>query len=262
MKFHVLSDLHLRHAPMAPVPVVGDVLLLAGDISDGGSMAPIFELTQHYRAAHRPVLFTPGNHEYYGRVMSEQLQAMHRACRGSGVTLLHNRLVTLGNVRVFGTTLWTDYCLDGAERQQATMEVASGFVVDHRRVMLKTRDGQRYLTPVDALAAHRKALAVLRRQLASSWSGPTVVMTHHAPSPLSVHPRFAAHPVNGAFVSNLESVMRALRPALWVHGHTHNGFDYQVGPTRVVANPRGYPVAEHDNGFENASFNADLVVEV
>jgi predicted phosphohydrolase len=247
---------------MAPVSVVGDVLLLAGDISDGGSMEAVFDLTQHYRAARLPVFYTPGNHEYYGRVMSKQLRAMHRACRGSGVTLLHNRVTTLGNVRIFGSTLWTDYSLDGAERQAAAMGVAAALVLDHRRILLMTREGQRYLTPADALAAHRKALAILRRRLASPWSGPTVVMTHHAPSPRSVHPRFAGHPANGAFVSDLESVMRELRPDLWVHGHTHNGFDYRVGSTRVLANPRGYPVAEHANGFENAAFAPELVVTV
>ncbi len=261
MKFHVLSDLHLRHAPMAPVPVVGDALLLAGDISDGGAIKPILELTRDYRAAGLPVLFTPGNHEYYGRVMSEALHAMDHACRGSGITLLHNRAVRLEGVRVLGSTLWTDYCLDGAAHQAATMEVALEFVVDHRRISVDTRLGRRYFQPEDAFAAHLKALAILRHRLATPWNGPTVVMTHHAPSPGSVHPRFAHHPANGAFVSNLESVMREFRPRLWVHGHTHDSFDYEVGATRVVANPRGYPL---DGGarFENERFDRTCIVQI
>jgi hypothetical protein len=27
---------------------------------------------------------------------------------------------------------------------------------------------------------------------------------------------------------------------LWTHGHTHEDFDYHIGSTRVVCNPRGY----------------------
>jgi hypothetical protein len=27
---------------------------------------------------------------------------------------------------------------------------------------------------------------------------------------------------------------------LWTHGHTHEDFDYMIGTTRVVCNPRGY----------------------
>jgi predicted phosphodiesterase len=43
---------------------------------------------------------------------------------------------------------------------------------------------------------------------------------------------------------------------LWIHGHTHWAFDYKIGETRVLANPRGYP-HETTHGF-----NPKLIVEV
>jgi hypothetical protein len=86
-----------------------------------------------------------------------------------------------------------------------------------------------------------------------------VVVTHHAPSRQSIHPRFAGSPLNACFVSDAERLMGVERVVLWIHGHTHDSFDYTVGGTRVLCNPRGYA----KNGVnENAAFEAGLVVQV
>ena len=47
------------------------------------------------------------------------------------------------------------------------------------------------------------------------------------------------------------------QPRLWIHGHTHESFDYQIGKTRVVCNPRGYASIE-----ENHCFRPDYTVVV
>ena len=89
--------------------------------------------------------------------------------------------------------------------------------------------------------------------------GPTVVVTHFAPARGSIAARFAGSPVNACFVSDLEARIRAWQPQLWLHGHTHDSFDYRIGETRVVANPRGYA----PNGvIENAAFDPGLVLEI
>ena len=47
--------------------------------------------------------------------------------------------------------------------------------------------------------------------------------------------------MNGGYHSNLEEfIMDRPNIKLWTHGHTHEDFDYMVGDTRVVCNPRGY----------------------
>jgi len=43
--------------------------------------------------------------------------------------------------------------------------------------------------------------------LAESFDGKTVVVTHHAPSSQSVHPRYANDLLTPAFASNLENLM-------------------------------------------------------
>ena len=83
----------------------------------------------------------------------------------------------------------------------------------------------------------------------------TVVVTHHLPHAKSIPPRFKGDLLNAAYASDLSGVIEQGRPALWVHGHTHDSCDYDLGSTRVVCNPRGYD-------DENRDFNSALVVEI
>jgi calcineurin-like phosphoesterase family protein len=105
----------------------------------------------------------------------------------------------------------------------------------------------------DSVALHDAHRAWLTSRLVAHFPGPTVVVTHHPPHPGSIAPKFATHPLNPAFVSNLEDLMGRAR--LWIHGHTHFALDYTVRGTRVVCNARGYP-------GEDTAFVPDLVVEV
>ena len=109
---------------------------------------------------------------------------------------------------------------------------------DYRHILADMRDKVRII-PATTLARHRRSVAWLDRALAEPFDGPTVVVTHHAPHLGSVAPRFK-DPITSAFVTDLEWLILKHQPALWVHGHMHTGFDYKVGATRVLANPRGY----------------------
>jgi Icc-related predicted phosphoesterase len=85
------------------------------------------------------------------------------------------------------------------------------------------------------------------------------LITHHAPSPKSIHPRFADSLLNACFVSDAEHLIDRSRACLWIHGHTHDSFDYFLNGTRVVCNPRGYA----RNGVnENPLFDANFLVEI
>ena len=48
------------------------------------------------------------------------------------------------------------------------------------------------------------------------------------------------------------------KPKLWIHGHTHCKFDYNIGNTRIVTNPSGYP-SERDCRI---NFNKGFVIEI
>jgi hypothetical protein len=132
-------------------------------------------------------------------------------------------------------------------------------VRDFSRIRVDGDRPDRLFAPADSIALCKRAADWLAHRLAEPFDGPTVVITHHAPSPRSIHPRFAGSPLNGCFVSDLERLMDGERVHLWIHGHTHDSFDYTVAGTRVLCNPRGYA----KNGLnENVAFDAGLVVAV
>jgi Icc-related predicted phosphoesterase len=102
---------------------------------------------------------------------------------------------------------------------------------------------------------HSRSRKFLQTVVHAQHQGPTVVITHHAPHSRSLHPRYAKDLLSAAYVSDLEDLIVAAAPELWVHGHVHSNFDYRVGRTRVLCNPHGY-------GAENSDFDPALVVEV
>lgn len=267
LRLHVLSDLHLefsdRHPPWHPPATGADVVILAGDIDNGTRAIDWAE-----RAfPDQPVVYVPGNHEYYETEIGRANAALlERSRMSANVRVLLNDTFELRGVRFLGTTLWTDFELFGTERRANAMAESLRYVTDFRLVDY----GDRRLTPEDTVDLHREALRFLGQRLEEPHDGPTVVVTHHGPHPLSVHPRWAETLSSGAFVSDLTWLLG--RPSLWVHGHTHDGFDYEVAGTRVVANPMGYRKSNWRRArdgsepptvaFENAGFDPGFVVTV
>lgn len=134
---------------------------------------------------------------------------------------------------------------------------AQKFAVDNMRDFEVIRfDGDRFL-PHTSTEIHRRCRDWLEQKLSTAHKGPTVVVTHHAPSSMSVSTRYKTDPLSPAFASRLEAVMEEFSPNLWIHGHTHDAFDYEIYSTRVVCNPRGYP-----GEAERCGFNQRFVAEV
>ncbi len=249
MKIHLLSDLHQELAPEEPLklPAVGaDIIVLAGDI-DNGVRGVQWAAAEASRLA-KPVVYVPGNHEYYGHSYPGTLEAMRATAAGTGVHLLDCEMTVLHGTRFLGATLWTDFCLCGNERQGEAMAVAERRLNDHFQIRSSTGPGP--LRAVDTLHAHRAARSWLEERLAEPFDGPTVVVTHSGPSARSAPPQYPRWPLGPAFLSDLEPLMGRDRARLWVHGHTHWCVDYEVAGTRVVSKQRGYPGAALVPGFD------------
>ena len=264
MQIQIASDLHLefleRSFPserlVSPAPGA-EVLVLAGDIGNG------IAALRHFADWPVPVVYVAGNHEFYDAPLPAMREKIRSECAMLGIKFLDNEVAAFGDVRVLGATLWTDYCLPGNNLTHSqTMDMAARGINDHHLI----RIGRNSFTPADALALHNESRAWLKSELAKPWLGKTVVVTHHGAHLLSVHPRYIENPLNPAFCSDMSQLMPGVD--LWLHGHVHDSFDYQVGRCRVVANPAGYvknrgwarSVSEFD--FENPGWNAALVVEV
>jgi hypothetical protein len=109
-------------------------------------------------------------------------------------------------------------------------------------------------SPEDALEEHKDFLAKFKQITENYPVQKTVVVGHHAPSRLSTHPKYAHDRImNGGYSSYLDYLMLANpQIKLWTHGHTHEDFDYMIGSTRVVCNPRGY------DGYEERADRFEL----
>lgn len=142
------------------------------------------------------------------------------------------------------------------------MNAARSFMVDHTDIRLNRQP----FSPINALLRHEAARAWLTTELATPFDGPTVVITHYGVHPLSIHPRYAGDIVKAGFVADLGPLLD--QADLWIHGHVHDSFDYRVGRSRVVVNPRGYARnlgqvnQVRSLNFENTAFETQLVVEV
>ena len=253
MKLNILSDLHLGFGAMERPLNDADVVVLAGDISrprEAVAFALRFD---------KPVLYVPGNHAFYGGSLDGVAAQLRELCEGTHVHLLDEAALVIDGVRFLGATLWSDFELfDEAGRRAASRTEAVRLVRDFSRIRVREGEGEVF-TPECSAALFRRHTAWLEARLAERHDGPTVVITHHAPSTRSIHPRFADSLLNACFVSDAERVVRGSGAVLWIHGHTHDSFDYRLERTRVVCNARGYA---RGGVAENALFDPDFVIEV
>ena len=264
MKIRVLSDLHLEFLDWTPPSATADVIVLAGDISSGTD--GIAWARQHFK--NTPVIYVPGNHEFYGKDLNATLDLLRAEGRRLDVTVLDGEEVVIDGVRFLGATLWTDFKMahkpcsvchsyshdSMAAEIHARIHAQQGMTDFSPRFGI--RYGQRHFKPSDSVDIHDRMRKWLEERLAAPFDGKTVIVTHHLPSERSVAPRFAKDILTAAFASDLTALFGPT-VSLWIHGHTHDSFDYVERGTRVVCNPRGYLPQE-----PNPDFNPYLVVKI
>lgn len=273
MKLHVLSDLHREFALFDPSPkatAMADVIVLAGDIDVGTNGIRWARLAW----PEKPVVYVCGNHELYGGHWAESLQDMRDEARSCGVHFLEDEAVEIDGVRFLGCALWTDFDHFGPEERQRCMDQTEHALADFRHIYAEELPHVKRVKPNQLTAEHTRlrhlaSRAWLERKLTESDPARTVVVTHHYPSLQSCAPRFRYDPVTAGFGSQLPAALLS-RASLWIHGHTHDSCDYELWhqeddafrETRVVCNPRGYPMSRASNRFENPEFDPQLLVEL
>lgn len=276
-KIRLYSDLHLEFGGFT-IPALPDdkdtLLVLAGDIAVGKRKPTYMDWIDRATDQFRKVVYIPGNHEYYGgaiprtwqKMKENMVEQLYDQGFDAYLHMINNQIVHDGDVVIVGSTLWTDF----DKANPLTMAKAGSFMNDYRVIRTGPTDDpyKTRLRPEDTLREHHRAKVFIFEQC-RKWKaeGKTViVVTHHAPSFQSVGPDYIGDELNGAYCTELAYDIldlddQGLAPDLWFHGHVHNTFDYNIGSTRVMTNPRGY--VKYDNGFpENKEFNPEFLIEL
>ena len=277
MNIQLLSDLHLEsHPHFTAQPAPGaDVLVLAGDIGsyqDGSLLSSLniadfglarfspLPVAQGGAGWPTPVFFIPGNHEYDGLDFHEAHSRLRETCERLGIVWLERECIVMLGVRFIGCTLWTDFdALTSDPTLHGQVTVGEQLKVREKafraaNYYLKKNHSTQNSEPMLAAALREEGLksqAWLRQALAVAFDGPTVVVTHFAPSLRSADPRYGLVPGTAGFCNALDDLL--LSAQLWLHGHLHCPADYVANGCRVVANPLGYARKGEQLAFKPSS---------
>lgn len=271
MKLGIVSDVHLEFGDWYPInQESADVLILSGDIMVASDLygthrtERFLDFLDNCKNNYADVIYVMGNHEHYNGDFAESHKLLREACDSRGIHFLDNQSVKIGDVTFIGGTLWTDMNKEDSLTLYHMKSRMNDFRIvrnSNSVVHFKDEDGKHQtrvakFSPEDAVEQHRKMLLYIRSVVAEKHGEKFVVVGHHAPSKLSTKPQYEHDTImNGGYSSDLsEFILDHPQIKVWTHGHTHHFFDYMIGSTRIVCNPRGYV------GYERAEDKVDPYV--
>lgn len=255
MKFCLMSDLHLEFAGHKPLEFpTADVLVLAGDVlvaedlrrftradaalpheqPRGVSAQRYREFLDQVTQRYPHVVYVAGNHEFYHGKFNQILDVLKATANEyDNLHFLEDSFIDVADVRFLGGTLWTD-----CNREDPNTMLALRHAMNDYGCITNDTTGYTKLRPEHTVQRHQHTKRFIEQNITNN----TVVVTHHAPTPLSIAQEFKTeHHLNGGYASDLTNLILDHQPKFWCHGHMHDQLDYALGETRVVCNPRGYP---------------------
>ena len=254
MRIRLFSDLHLEfYTNVSKLQrqilrniedsLEDEVLVLAGDI--GYPLTRKHRINQNYvellrqlRSRWKHVLLVSGNHEYYPCSdvipFSYVESCIRDICTELDVHYLQKDSLVIEGIRFLGTTLWSAI-------------TATAFQQMNDRFIFPSYHHYRDL--------HKEQLQWLQEELPKSGL-PTIVITHHLPSYQLIHPKYHDEVTNSAYATNLEALIASRECIkLWCCGHTHEKSSLQLGSTRIVTNPYGYPGEKRETTFTPETYS-------
>ena len=233
MRIQYVSDLHLEFGGSEVIDQIGecesDCLVLAGDVSVHKNIAQAIRCI--YEVSKKPVIFVPGNHEYYDTSRKFQDEHFRNAWKTDpDVHYLNEGCLRLDGVVFIGATGWWDESY-GPVKTKQVLNGMSDFsaIADIEAADWGVSWGKQ---------AHRFFQQELER--CSSLNSKIVCISHNAPTRMSVLPHYDEHYLNACYANDWLHFLQDYKPDLWIHGHMHDTLDYCVSNTPVICNPRGY----------------------
>lgn len=264
MKIALASDLHLEFADIvlknegnADVLILGGDICIAEDLHDhpepstpyGPEILKILGTRQLNAQMYRDffkrcsnefphVIYIAGNHEFYhGKFIGSLVDLRNECSKFPNVYFMEDDCKKIDDVTFIGSTLWTDMNKGDPLTLHAVADMMNDF-----KIIRHDGNGYTKLRPAHVAARHRNSVEYIRTVIEGKFDEKFVVVGHMAPSVLSIANEYRRDSImNGAYYSDLsEFILDHPQIKVWTHGHTHTPFDYMIGDTRVVCNPRGY----------------------
>lgn len=254
MKIQYASDLHLEFKENVswfldnPIIPCGDILVLAGDIgyleTDMYSDHPFWDWCSRNFGL---TIVVPGNHELYRNFDINELSEDWSLEIRDNVRAYYNSRISLdGETDLIVSTLW------------AHILPSEAYFTEHGVADFKViRDGSHRLSWNRFNDEHDKCVEFIRRSVEHSKALTKIVVTHHVPSFDLMAGEFKGSLINGAFTSDLNSLMESLPIDYWIYGHSHRNIDKEIGGVKCVCNQLGYVF-----DGEHMDFVRDKVIEI
>jgi Icc-related predicted phosphoesterase len=248
MKLQILSDLHIEFAQYKIVDTDADVIILAGDIHLGDKG---FKWA-YENIKDKEVIYVLGNHEFYTEATPKLINKLRDKSNGTNIHVLENDSISIDGVRFLGCTLWTDFRL--LNKMDISLAMAALQMNDYKKIRISPT--YKKCRPSYTIVWHNQSKKWLYNKIRKCRESKTVVVTHHAPSILSIRKKDRNNPLRAAYASNMDDFILSSKVTLWIHGHIHSAFNYHIGETRIICNPLGYP------DTPKRGFNPALMVEI
>ena len=246
-KIWILSDIHNEHHETEWHPEnypEHDILVAAGDIA-GSAIDGVDFLA---RLTDKPVIYVLGNHEFHGGDWNREIEeARMESLKYPNIFFLEDGFVQINDINFIGSTLWTDFNLH--QKPDVFGALVENTFIDFKNI----QSNKKRLKSKQWRERHAASEEFIERMLDTFESKNCVVVTHHAPHEKSIYQKYQTDPRNPCFISHKPELVE--KANLWIHGHVHNNFDYNVKNCRVICNPYGY---DH----ENQDFKENLVIEI
>lgn len=257
MKIKLLSDLHLEFGldrQLIKDQQEAQVLVLAGDIAEAKNLSnpAVIEYLKELIKPYENIIYILGNHEYYNSILPFPNNELKDLMSSLGIKVLDDEKIEIDGFTFIGSTMWTDF-----NRNNYIDKLNVFSQLNDYRLIQSGINYPKAIMPDEIYDINRKSIGFIVDSLENAQDlTKTVVITHHGPSFQSVVPRWRGSNINAGFCMDLDDLLFSeLAPRLWLHGHIHDGVDYEIDRCRVVANPKGY-------GNENKIFNRNLIIEI
>ncbi len=246
MKIQYASDLHLEFLTNSafmknyPLEVVGDILLLCGDINylreDGNYEHPFWDWAS---ANYKQVIVVIGNHELYNSFDISHLKEGTKIPIRENVAYYYNTVISIEDIDIIASTLWS-------EISPREAQIIQKRVSDFRRIL----DIKIPLCVERFNSEHHKCIAFIKKAVSESKAKKIIVATHHLPTTAVAAPEFQSSSMNSAFVSEQREFIESSKIDYWIYGHSHRNIEAKLGHTTLLTNQLGYVAHEDYSSFK------------